>query len=154
MKLSQSAPSTSRDRSISDVAGYLLDTNVLSELLRKRPEPAVVRALNVIPAEDLYTSSLCVMELRRGSRRHPKAEQLWERIRGQLLSRVQILAFDEREAVLAGDITAQLAINGTPIGTEYALIAATALAHGLTVATRNTVHFSQVGTLRVINWWP
>jgi predicted nucleic acid-binding protein len=136
------------------VAGYLLDTNVLSELLKKRPEPAVVRALNVIPAEDLYTSSLCVMELRRGSRRHPKAEQLWERIRSQLLARVQILAFDEKEAVLAGDITAELATNGTPIGTEDALIAATALAHGLTVATRNTVHFSQVVTLRVINWWP
>jgi predicted nucleic acid-binding protein len=136
------------------VTGYLLDTNVLSELLKKRPEPAVVRALNVIPAEDLFTSSICVMELRRGSRRHPKSEQLWERIRRELLCRVQILGFDEQEAVLAGDIGAELAIMGMPIGTEDALIAATALAHGLTVATRNAAHFSRITTLRVINWWP
>lgn len=136
------------------MAGYLLDTNVLSELLKRRPEPAVVRSLNVIPAEDLFTSSICVMELRRGSRRHPRAEQLWERIARQLLPRVQVLAFDEREALLAGDISAQLASEGTGIGTEDALIAATALAHGLTVATRNTRDFQRVATLRVINWWP
>jgi len=136
------------------VSGYLLDTNVLSELLKKRPEPAVVRALNVIPVEELFTSSICVMELRRGSRRHPKAELLWERIRKELLCRVQILPFGEREAVLAGDISAELAVVGTPIGTEDALIAATALANGLTVATRNEAHFSRVSTLRVINWWP
>ena len=135
------------------MAGYLVDTNVLSELLKKRPQPSVVRALNVLPAEDLYTSSICVMELRRGSRRHPHAERLWERIERQLLVRVQILAFGEREAVLAGDIGAELAAEGTPIGTEDALIAATAMAHGLVVATRNTEHFSRVRTLRVINWW-
>lgn len=136
------------------MAGYLLDTNVLSELLKKRPEPAVVRAINVIPASELHTSSVCVMELRRGSRRHPKGEQLWERIRRELLGRVQILAFDEREAVLAGDISAELAASGIPIGTEDALIAATALANGLVVATRNTAHFARVTTLRAINWWP
>lgn len=136
------------------MAGYLLDTNVLSELLKKRPEPAVVRALNVIPAEDLFTSSICVMELRRGACRHPGAERLWGRIERELLARVSILAFGEREAVLAGDIGAELAAEGQPVGTEDALIAATAMAHGLVVATRNVGHFSRVKTLRVINWWP
>lgn len=136
------------------MAAYLLDTNVLSELLKKRPEPAVVRSLNVIPAEDLFTSSICVMELRRGSRRHPDAELFWERIERQLLARVQILGFGEREAVLAGDIGAELEAEGRPVGTEDALIAATALANGLVVATRNVEHFSRIGTLRVINWWP
>lgn len=135
------------------MAGYLLDTNVLSELLKKRPESAVVRALNVIPAQDLYTSSICVMELRRGSRRHHDAEKLWARIERELIARVQILAFGEHEAVLAGDIGALLAEQGSPIGTEDALIAATAMGHGLTVATRNVSHFSRVPTLRVINWW-
>lgn len=52
--MSPSAPSTRRGPSISDVVGYLLDTNVLSELLKKRPEPTVVRSLNVITAEDLF----------------------------------------------------------------------------------------------------
>ena len=136
------------------MAGYLLDTNVLSELLKKRPEPAVVRSLNVIPAEDLFTSSICVMELRRGARRHPGAERLWSRIERELLARVRVLAFGEREAVVAGDIGAELAAEGQPVGTEDALIAATAMAHGLVVATRNAAHFSRVKTLRVINWWP
>ncbi|MGH8221881.1 MAG: PIN domain-containing protein [Woeseiaceae bacterium] len=136
------------------MAGYLLDTNVLSELLKKRPEPTVVRALNVIPAEDLFTSSICVMELRRGARRHPDAERLWGRIERELLARVHILAFGEREAVVAGDIGAELAAEGRPVGTEDALIAATAMAHGLVVATRDTGHFARVKTLRVIDWWP
>ena len=136
------------------MAGYLLDTNVLSELLKKRPQPAVVRSLNVIPAEDLFTASICVMELRRGARRHPGAERLWGRIERELLARVSILAFGEREAVLAGDIGAELATGGQPVGTEDVLIAATAMAHGLVVATRNAGHFSRVKTLRVINWWP
>lgn len=136
------------------MAGYLLDTNVLSELLKKRPEPAVVRSLNVIPAEDLFTSSICVMELRRGARRHAGGERLWGRIERDLLARVRILAFGEREAVLAGDIGADLAAEGQPVGTEDALIAATAMAHGLVVATRNTAHLSRVKTLRLISWWP
>lgn len=72
------------------MAGYLLDTNVLSELLKQRPEPAVVRSLNVIPAEDLFTSSVCVVELRRRARRHPGAERLWGRIERELLARVRI----------------------------------------------------------------
>lgn len=135
------------------MAGYLLDTNVLSELLKKRPEPAVVRSLNVIPSENLYTSSVCVMELRHGCRRHDRPDQLWERIRSQLLVRVQILAFGEKEAVLAGDIWAALEAEGTPIGTEDVVIAATALAHGLTLASRNLRHFSQVKSLSVVNWW-
>ena len=150
----QNVPGTSLGLLISDVAGYLLDTKVLSELLKKKPEPAVVRALNVVPAEDLFTSSICVMELRRGAHRHSSAERLWGRIERELLARVQILAFGEREAVLAGDIGAELAAEGQPVGTEDALIAATAMAHGLVVATRNTGHFSRVKTLRVINWWP
>lgn len=123
---------------------HLLDTNVLSELLKKKPQPAVVRALNTIPAGDLFTSSLCIMELRRGSRRRADAEALWERIERQLLARVQILPFAEREAVLAGDITAELESAGLPVGTEDALIAASAMANGLIVApaTASTLHES------------
>lgn len=63
-------------------------------------------------------------------------------------------AFGEREAVPAGDIGAELEAEGIPVGTEDALIAATAMAHGLVVATRNTSHVSRVKTLRVINGWP
>lgn len=135
------------------MAGYLLDTNVLSERLKKRPERGVVRALNVVPAGDLFTSSICVMELRRGACLHPRTEALWQRIRRELLSRIEILSFGENEAVLAGDLSATLAAAGTPIGTEDAQIAATALSLGLIVSTRNTEHFSRVGNLRVVNWW-
>ena len=133
--------------------GVLLDTNVLSELLKKRPQASVVRALGALSATDLYTSSICVMELRRGACAHPQSEALWQRIQSQLLSRVQILDFGEHEAVLAGDIGAQLSARGQPVGTEDVQIAATALAHGLILATRNTRHFERIPTLRTANWW-
>ena len=135
------------------MGGYLLDTNVLSELLKKRPERSVIRSLNVVAARDLYTSSICVMELRRGACLHPQCDALWHRICNQLLPRVQILPFDEDEAVLAGDISAALTTAGTPIGTEDAQIAATALRRGLSLSTRNAAHFGRVRALRVVNWW-
>ena len=135
------------------MSGYLLDTNVLSELLRKKPETKVARALNILPANSIYTSSICVMELRRGARRHPQTEGLWDQISSTVLPRVQVIGFDEQEAVLAGDITADLMEQGDLIGTEDIQIAATAIAHGLVVSTRNTRHFERVDALKSVSWW-
>jgi predicted nucleic acid-binding protein len=135
------------------MSGYLLDTDVLSELLKKKPEIKVKRALNVLPANALYTSSICVMELRSGVCRLQHEESFWDRISHQILPRVQVLGFDQREAILAGDITATLMKQGTGIGIEDIQIAATALTHGLVVSTRNVRHFERIASIRVVSWW-
>jgi len=134
--------------------GYLLDTNVLSEVIKKQPEPSVLARLREIAPDSVFTSVVCVTELRYGARRRPGAEVLWERIAREVLSRVRVLPFGEREALRAGDLLAELETAGQPIGIEDVLIGATALAGSLTVATRNVRHFRRLPGLTVECWWP
>jgi tRNA(fMet)-specific endonuclease VapC len=70
-----------------------------------------------------------------------------------VLSFVTVLVFDELLARLAGDLRAEWKRKGTPIGYGDGLIAATAKAHGLVLATRNVAHFDHVSGLLVENWF-
>ena len=106
---------------------YRLDTNALSELLKKRPKLQFLTRLRRHPPEMFFTSSICVMELRHGSRRREDHAVFWPRITHEVLSRVSILDFSVSEAVVAGDILAHLARRGELIGVEDVLIGATAL---------------------------
>lgn len=133
--------------------GYLLDTNVLSELLRKRPNERVLERMVGIPSESLLTSSISVTELRYGAARHPQGDALWERISREVLPRVIILPLGTAEAEKAGDLLAFLESRGVPIGLEDVLIGATALIHQLTTVTRNVKHFARIEGLRVESWW-
>ena len=89
-----------------------------------------------------------------GTRRRPGGQALWERISREVLSRVRILPFGEREALRAGDLLAELERAGQPIGIEDVLIGATALEGSLTVSTRNIRHFQRLPDLNVECWWP
>jgi tRNA(fMet)-specific endonuclease VapC len=130
---------------------YLLDTNALSEPLKARPHAAFIEQLSRVPADGLFTSTICVMELRYGCvrRRDPK---LWDRIRAELLVHVQVLPFGDDEATIAGELLAALQTVGRPVGVEDVQIAATALVRALTVVTANEAHFTRVPNLRVVNW--
>lgn len=136
------------------MTGYLLDTNVLSEVVKKRPEPSVLARLREIAPESVFTSVVCVTELRYGAQRRPGAEALWERITREVLNRVRVLPLGEKEALKAGDLLADLETAGRPIGIEDVLIGATALVGSLKVATRNVRHFRRLPGLVVESWWP
>jgi tRNA(fMet)-specific endonuclease VapC len=131
---------------------YLLDTNALSELLKKRPKPQFLTRLRRHPPEMYFTSSICVMELRNGSRRRDDYAVFWQRITHEVLSRVTILDFSVSEATVAGDILAHLARRGELIGVEDVLIGATALVREYTVMTGNVRHFERIPALHVENW--
>jgi len=132
---------------------YLLDTNVLSEILRRRPSQSVLERLDQVPVADLFSSSISVMELKFGAARHPRGESLWERIESELLTRVVIIGIGTAEAVRAGEVLSELESAGTPIGVEDVLIGSTALVHDLTVVTRNVKHFQRISHLDVESWW-
>ncbi len=132
--------------------GYLLDTNVLSEIVRRKPDPQVLERLRMIAEEQLFSSEVCAMELRFGASRSAK-RKLWNRIESEVLGRVTLLAFDHDAAICAGDIVADLMSQGSPIGVEDVMIGATAKSRGLIVATRNVRHYSRISGLRVENPW-
>lgn len=131
---------------------YLLDTNILSEVLKKRPSPLLIERWAKTARASQFTSCICFLELRYGTQRRPDHELFWQRIRGELLSRITVLDLSEKVAVLAGDLLALLERRGEPIGLPDVLIAATAMANGLTVVTANTRHFRRVPNLKVENW--
>ena len=121
---------------------YLLDTNILSELIKKRPSPYVMSRLDCKPAHTLFTSSICIMELRFGSALREDSEVFWERIDQEIISRVNILHIGIKEALAAGDILASLRKTGQIIGVEDVLIAASALANKCIIITASICHFS------------
>ena len=77
---------------------YLLDTNILSELVKKRPNPQVLSQLRSKSALTLFTSCICIMELRFGNALRDDFEMFWERINNEIISRVKILPIRENPA--------------------------------------------------------
>ncbi|MFT4192497.1 MAG: type II toxin-antitoxin system VapC family toxin [Comamonas sp.] len=135
----------------------LLDTNVLSEPLRQRPEPRVIAWIDAQPMETLFLSAVTVAELRAGvallpagKRRSGLQDQLEKRVLPLFAGRVLPLDLACTQAYAA--LTAQARHAGLAIATADGYIAAIAAAHGFTVATRDTRPFETAG-VTVINPW-
>ena len=131
---------------------YLLDTNILSELVRRLPDPRVESRFESEP-ERLFTSVICLEEIRFGTRIGPPGNKLWERMEADVLPHVTVLALDAAAAILAGDLRAEWKTLGTPAGYRDGLIAASAKAYKLVLVTRNVRHFDHVTGLTVENWF-
>lgn len=136
------------------MTGYLLDTNVLSEFERTRPDGKVIQWMRSSDEETFFVSVLTLGEIRRGILRlqdqHRKMRL--ERWREDLVLRFQdrVLPIDAPVADLWGQITAGLASKPLPV--VDALLAATAIHYGLTLVTRNTCDVERTG-VSVLNPW-
>lgn len=135
----------------------LVDTNVISEPLRKEPDARVVAWVNAQPIETLYLSAITVAELRfgvaslpAGKRRHRLDESLETRVLPLFAGRV--LAFDLLASRTYADLMTRARAAGMAIGAADGYIAATAAANRMTVATRDTAAFEAAG-VPVINPW-
>ena len=87
---------------------YLLDTNILSQVVRRSPPDRLLAKLREHTAEALFTSCICVMELRHGAMRRGDHGALWHRIEREILARLEILGLGTDEALRAGDLLAHL----------------------------------------------
>jgi len=133
---------------------YLLDTNVLSELFKKHPEPKVSSWLKDADQDSLYLSVLTVGEIRKGiekmehgSRKTKLVQFLEKDIPIQFEER--ILPVDLKVAEAWGLLEAQA---NRPLPAVDAFLAATAITHNLTLVTRNTQDFS-FSRLKILNPW-
>lgn len=133
---------------------YLVDTNVLSELRRKQPQPEVVAWFAQRPRQTLYLSVLTLGEIRKGIerlddvvRQQPLLDWLEVELPNYFLGR--LLAVDAQIADRWGRL---LGNAGRPLPAVDSLLAATALQHDLTLVTRNTTDFEGTG-VRLINPW-
>ncbi|TET97570.1 MAG: type II toxin-antitoxin system VapC family toxin [Dehalococcoidia bacterium] len=132
---------------------YLLDTDILSNLLRRAPSTALVTKLASIPPEEQFTSSITLGELVYGAYRlQERAGALLQRLDETLLPNLPILPFDASAARRYGEVRAELERRGTPMGDADLRIASIALTRDLAVVTANVRHFQKVPGLAVENW--
>lgn len=134
----------------------IVDTNVVSELMRPQPSPAVVEWVESRPPRDLYTTAITVAEIRDGIERLPEGQRrdLLATTAAELFTSFgeHVLAFDNRAAARYGKIVADRERSGTPISGFDAQIAAICQAHDATLATRNRKDFDGTG-VEVANPW-
>ncbi|MFF4340386.1 PIN domain-containing protein [Kitasatospora sp. NPDC001540] len=126
---------------------HLLDTNVVAELTtRPRPDPAVVAWARSVPAPDLQLSVITVAEIEAGiaaapdPRRRAVFERALDGLRHEFQGRIAPIGEPEALAYLA--IHRRLKAAGLGVDPPDALIAATAIANGWTVASRNVKHLA------------
>lgn len=131
---------------------FALDTNSISYYFRG--EPAAVNGMQALPPSQLSIPSVVIYELKFGLMRLPD-EAAAPRLQAlaQFISAIKTLPFDDASASAAATIRADLERAGEGIGRHDVLIAATALANGATLITRNTREFSRVSGLTVLNWY-
>ncbi len=131
----------------------MLDTNILSNLMKRTPSSSLVARVARVPPEHQFTSSITLGELVYGAHRlRERTAVLLERIEDTLSPNLPVLPFDTSAARRYGEIRVELEQRGTPIGDADVRIAAVALAHGLKVVTGNQRHFRQVPGLETENW--
>ncbi|MDR2564861.1 MAG: type II toxin-antitoxin system VapC family toxin [Bifidobacteriaceae bacterium] len=134
-----------------------LDTNVVSELMRPRPDPGVLAWADAQRASELRLTAVTVAEILFGIRRLPpgrRRDDLAAAFDG--LRRVEfadrILPFDDHAAEHYATVVALREAEGPPISTADAQIAAICRLHGAALATRNTADFAHCG-MAVVNPW-
>lgn len=131
----------------------LLDTNILSEIVRPRPDPRVMARLFAETHGTLFASEITRYELRRGACLRPDADVFWSRLEDLALPVAEWLSVTRPISLRAAELAANLQREGREIGTLDTFLAATAVTQGLILVSRNIRHFERVPGLIVENWF-
>jgi predicted nucleic acid-binding protein len=136
---------------------FLLDTNVVSEWIKPRPDPGVTAWLARVDEDQVFISVVTLTELQYGiTRLRPgrRREQLYRWFHDEFRVRFidRLIPIDDDIAIACGDVLAERQAAGRPVEAMDAFIAATARIIGLTLVTRNEADFA--GTVgEIINPW-
>jgi tRNA(fMet)-specific endonuclease VapC len=129
---------------------YLLDTCTVSDFAQGRPR--VLDRVKSVSPDDIAISAVTEMEITYGLRLNPKIMPRLAPVMDALFRAVHLLPYDSAAAQTTAVLRAALKVRGRPIGAYDALIAGTAVAHGLVLVTSNVREFSRVEGLSVEDW--
>ena len=128
---------------------YLLDTNIVSDLVRN-PQGQIAAHVRKVGESRVATSIIVAAELRYGAEKKGSTRLTLQL--ESVLGALQVLPFEAPADEFYGRIRAELGALGKPIGSNDLLIAAHAVSLGHTLVTDNTREFSRVRSLKVENW--
>jgi tRNA(fMet)-specific endonuclease VapC len=131
---------------------YLFDTDILSQIAKKRRPEALMSRLARTPLASQHTSAVNVAEIYYGVFRAEGRESLLRFFEDQVFPKLTILPFDRDSALIYGRTKSGLERSGRPRFEPDLQIAAIALRHRLTVVTGNVRHFAGIPGLKVENW--
>lgn len=140
---------------MNEVEKSLLDTDILSEIIKRVNPRIIVKANSYLNQFNKYTiSAITVMEIVEGWQKRKQEKRLQQFL--TILASQEILSFDLTEAVLAGKIYADLETTGKRIGYPDCMIAAIAISHNITLVTGNLSHYQRIQdlnySLKLDNW--
>jgi hypothetical protein len=135
----------------------VLDTNVISALMRPQPDQVVLQWLDRQPASSIWTTTITLMELRyglqsmpAGNRRQAMQRELENVLHVDIDGRY--LSFDSAAAQHSADLMVLRKLKGRPVEIRDTIIAGIVLATNATLATRNVTHFSDLNAT-IVNPW-
>ncbi|MEJ2055673.1 MAG: type II toxin-antitoxin system VapC family toxin [Calditrichaceae bacterium] len=136
---------------------YLLDTCVISELIKNQPERRVISWLSNIPEEYLFLSVFTIGELHKGIEKLPDSKKKsllhnWISIDLRTRFENRIIVFDIKAAELWGSIQSKTELSGTPMSLIDGLICSIAMSNEMTLVTRNTKDMKASGA-PLLNPW-
>lgn len=135
----------------------VLDTNVISELMRIRPEPTILAWVDGLDLDAVVITAMNEAEILHGlsrlpdGRRKQELQQGWDGLMAEMFTG-RVLPFTSEAAHWYAELLRRRERMGRPMATADAVIAAIALAHGAALATRDVADFSDIG-LELINPW-
>jgi toxin FitB len=134
----------------------ILDSNVISELMRPAPEQKVIAWLDRQPRSSIWTTSVSVFEIRFGLQIMPsgKRRDIYDRGFEDLLKRIdhRVAPFDIEAAHLASNLMASRKVQGRPRESRDTMIAGIVLSHRATLATRNIRDFYDIPATLTDPW--
>ena len=136
---------------------YIIDTNVVSELVAPHPNPNVILWVEDVPPEQVFLSVLTIGELVKGIEKLPDSQRKKDLVGwlySDLLLRFQdhLLPLDAPTMINWGHLVARMEASGKPMSAIDSLLAATAAERGFTLVTRNVVDFKGAG-INLLNPW-
>jgi predicted nucleic acid-binding protein len=131
---------------------YIFDTDSLSNIVKSRPSPRLLKNLKGLPSEFQYTTSINVAEIYYGAYGSPKKEKIFRAFEEKVFPNVTILPFDEDSARVYGQLKAKLEKKGITKSEPDLRIASIAFQHKFILVSGNVRHFKDIPRLKIENW--
>ena len=131
---------------------FLFDTDVLSNIIKRKPSEVLIGWLKTVPKQSQYTSSINIGEIYYGAYRSNRRDQILKAFEESVFPNITVLFFDEQSGRLFGKLKAQLEKKGISCSEPDLRIASVALQHNLNLVTGNIRHFENIPGIRLENW--
>jgi tRNA(fMet)-specific endonuclease VapC len=131
---------------------YLIDTDTLSNIVKKKPSDVLIKKLREIAGKSQYTTSINIGEIYFGAYKSGRENQIIKAFEENVFPNVNILPFDEESGKTFGKIKATLEKKGIGCSESDLRIASIAIQHDLILVSGNIKHFKNIPGLKTVNW--